>query len=215
MTPALHDALEAVYEEFRAPTPARIEGCPCCVERKTVTALHTRGLRELTESDLSAYAFSVFLTVGDVADFRYFLPRILELAIHHPGFAISLEVVLGKLALAKWTSWTRREQQVVRDLIDSWFDAVAVDCATDWDGFDSTLDAMLCGIGRAGLDPAAYIERLLRPDRNFALNVLWETNHGALDRKGRLANGFWRDAPDAHAAAMARLQAPDIQAIVT
>lgn len=214
MTPALQDALEAVYDEFHAPTPTRIDGCPCCVERKTVGGLHNRSLRELTEDDLRAYAFSVFLTIGDVADFRYFLPRIFELAIARPGFATSLEVVLGKLALAGWTSWSQREQESVRRLVDAWFDAVADACVADWDGFDNTLDEMLCGIGRAGLDPVLYLERLLPEERSFALNVLWEINRDAIERKDRLANAFWREAPDAHAAVLARLREPDIKAIV-
>ncbi|MDB5470343.1 MAG: hypothetical protein JWR84_1903 [Caulobacter sp.] len=206
--------MEEVYREFRAPTPARIDGCPCCIERKTVEALHTRSLRDLTERDLDAYAASVFLTVGDVSDFRYFLPRILELAINDPGFSIGVEVVVGKLALADWMAWTRRETAAVRRLIDLWFDEVAMASAIDWDGYDDSLDELLCAIGRTGLDPVVYIERLLPEDRNFALNVLWELNRATIDRKGRLANAFWNEAPDAHAAVMNRLQAPDIQAIV-
>ncbi|MDO9335190.1 MAG: hypothetical protein Q7T61_02200 [Caulobacter sp.] len=213
MTPALRNALEEVYAELRSPTPARIDGCPCCIDRKTVGALHVRALGELTDEDLGAYAASVFLTVGDLADFRYFLPRILELAITMPSFSIGLEVVLGKLALADWKSWSRREQEAIGRVIDIWFDDVAVSCAKDWDGFDGTVDDLLCAIGRTGLDPIVYIERLLPEDRSFALNVLWEENRNSLRQRGRMTNAFWGD--DAvHAAVVARLMADDIQAIV-
>lgn len=214
MTPALTAALEAVYDAFRAPTPARIEGCPCCVERKTVKALHTHALRDLTADDLGAYAASVFLTVGASRDFRYFLPRILELAISDPSFSIGIEVVVGKLSLAEWRTWTRHEQAAVQTLLEVWFDQVAAECASDWDGFDDSIDELLCAIGRAGLDPIPFIERQLTDERSFALNVLWEVNRQSIARKGRLSNAFWADAVDAQAAVVRRLLAPDIQAIV-
>lgn len=214
MSPALTDALEAVYEVFRAPAPAKIDGCPCCVERKTVKALHTSALRDLTADDLGAYAASVFLTVGALRDFRYFLPRILELAITDRGFSIGVEVVVGKLSLAEWKTWTRHEQAAVHNLLDIWFDAVAAECASNWDGFDDGIDELLCGIGRAGVDPIPYIERQLTDERSFALTLLWEVNRQSIARKGRLSNAFWAGADDAHAAVLTRLHAPDIQAIV-
>lgn len=213
MTPALRDALEKVYDRFAAPTPARIDGCPCCIERKTVGALHDRRLRDLTEQDLGAYAASVFLTVGDITDFRYFLPRILELAITHSSFSSGLEIVLGKLALASWKAWSKPDQQAVLAVIDIWYDEVADDCAANWDGFGSQLDDLLCAIARTGLDPVPYLERLLPESRNFALNVLWEENRAKIQKRGRMASPFWEDGP-AHAAVVARLLAPDIQVIV-
>jgi hypothetical protein len=213
MTPTLTDALQRVYDAFQTAVPARIKGCPCCTDPDAISVLHSTPLRALTADDLGDYADSVFLTVGDLADFRYFLPRILELAITVPSFGIGLEVVLGKLALAEWSAWKASDLKLVRSVLDIWFDDVAHSAATDWDGYDDSLDSLLCGFARAGLDPVVYIERLLPAERNFALNVLWEINSAELRRRGRMGNGFWKDNPF-HEAVVARLMADDIQAIV-
>jgi hypothetical protein len=213
MTPALKQAIEAVYEQFAAPTPARIEGCPCCIDRKTANALHDRPLRSLTTDDLGAYSSSVFLTVGDIVDFRYFLPRILELTVVDPSFYPGPEIVLGKLPLAGWKSWSKDDQTVNCRLVDVWFDEVAGTTDGDWDGFDNTLDSLLCGIGRAGLIPSSYFDRLLSNNQIFAVTILWEQNHEKLVRRGRLSNAFWDDTVE-HDGLVNRMMAADVQAIV-
>src|SRR5262249_9287001 len=112
-TAAFDAALEALYQAFAAPPPARIEGCPCCLDRKDVKTLHIKPLREQSDKDLASYAASVFLTVGDVADFRYFLPRLLELSATVGGWWPSPEVAIGKLKLAGWRSWREAEQGAI------------------------------------------------------------------------------------------------------
>jgi len=63
--------------------------------------------------DLGLYVFHAMTTVGDVDDFRHFLPRILELALS-TEFPVAREVVPGKLRYAKWTEWPAGESQAVR-----------------------------------------------------------------------------------------------------
>jgi hypothetical protein len=78
----LRKTIDAVYAAFASvPKPLRIDGCACCVDENEVTVLLTKPLREISPSALSSYASSVFLTVGDKQDFRYFLPRILEISV--------------------------------------------------------------------------------------------------------------------------------------
>ncbi len=52
--------------------------CPFCVDDEEAEHLLTTPLHELTEQDLAAYSESVFLTVGGIDDFKYFLPRLFE-----------------------------------------------------------------------------------------------------------------------------------------
>ena len=75
-------ALEDVYRVFAALSkPREIEACPCCIDRLSLCTLLSTPLRELTPDQLSPYASSVLLTAGDEMDFRYFLPRMLEISL--------------------------------------------------------------------------------------------------------------------------------------
>lgn len=56
-----------------------MESCPCCRGPEKVRPLYDRPLRQLMPEDLHFYAFCAMTTMGDVEDFRHFLPRIFEL----------------------------------------------------------------------------------------------------------------------------------------
>jgi hypothetical protein len=76
-------ALQAVYSAFgqnRAPT--RITACPCCISADEVEVMTRTRLRDLSAEQLEHYLSAVFLTSGAEEDFRYFLPRLLDLNAH-------------------------------------------------------------------------------------------------------------------------------------
>ncbi|MGL6074018.1 MAG: hypothetical protein ACRC8S_07645 [Fimbriiglobus sp.] len=78
--PTIQDSIEALYSAFAVyPRPRDIDGCPCCIARKRIDVLLAKNLRTLTSDELASYSRSAFLTVGDKADYLYFLPRILEI----------------------------------------------------------------------------------------------------------------------------------------
>ena len=53
------------------------------------------------------------MTTVDHADtFRYFLPRIVELAVEN-SFIVDREVVFGKLRYGKWREWPLHEQEAL------------------------------------------------------------------------------------------------------
>ena len=81
-------SLDVVIEELYAafsdvPAPSTIDACPHCVDDKGLEKLLNTDLRDLEPDDLSSYASSAFLTVGDIPDYLYFLPRILEISVKH------------------------------------------------------------------------------------------------------------------------------------
>jgi hypothetical protein len=132
----------------------------------------------------------VFYTVGGEHDFRYLLPRILEISATDPGNANDPEIVLGKLALANWQSWRSGERQAIDTFVDAWFDrAIAWDLDAikdDWVGQEA--ESVLCGAARAGFSLTRWLVRLHEP---FAAPVL-------LDLKERYPgelSGFWEYAP--------------------
>lgn len=187
----LREALEAVYQAFAAPVPRVIEGCPCCIDTRGVDILLSTPLRDISGQSLWSYVSGLFYTVGGVRDFRYLLPRILDISINDRYNAYDSEVVLGKLALADWQSWSPGDRRVVENLIDAWFEQALVrdlaEFAAGWDGREA--EAVLCGAARAGLPLTRWLGRLRERDAEPIL----------LDLKNSFPKGlspFWEEAPD-------------------
>src|SRR5262245_41868691 len=101
----LQDTINAIYEVFQTSRPKTIDGCSHCLDRKDIGTLLAKSLRDLTTDDLAPYASSVFLTVGSVRDYKYFLPRILEISASDSSWYPVKEVVLTGLRRAEWERW--------------------------------------------------------------------------------------------------------------
>ena len=159
-------AVEALYRTFESPPPPVIEGCPCCISTRGTDVLLTTPLRQITGQALWRYVSGAFLTIGDKQDFRYLLPRILDVSVSDPGNANNPEIVLGKLTLADWRSWTLDEQRAVDSFVYAWFEqALEGDLAEadeGWIGTDS--ESVLCGAARAGIPLRRWLLRLSAPD---------------------------------------------------
>ncbi|MCE9522073.1 MAG: hypothetical protein K8S25_06530 [Alphaproteobacteria bacterium] len=186
-TPQLTDAIQEVYAAFRCPKPRVIEGCPCCTDPKEVSILHRKVLSDLTPKELSNYSSSAFLTMGGERDFRYFLPRILEIAVSEKGWWPSPEVVIGKLKRAHWENWDKSERRPIVQLLEQWFEERLNDDPVDW----QSIDALVCGIAIGGIPIDRYLVRI--SEHHEALTAVYEINSSTLWKKGRLSNAFWKD----------------------
>jgi hypothetical protein len=185
-------ALEKVYRAFDGSVPKAIEGCPCCIRRRNTDALLGTPLRELSGTTLWPYASGAFLTVGAVDDFRYLLPRILDVSIHDPGNMLDPEVVLGKLDLARWRSWPSAEQEAIETFIDVWFDhALATDLSGAQQGEVASTDAeaVLCGAALAGMPLGSWLRRLAEPASAPVLDDLRQ-------RHPHRFSPYWEDTPE-------------------
>jgi hypothetical protein len=194
--PDIQAALGRIYALFDAPRPRVIEGCPCCIDTRRIDVLLSKPLRALTGDDLRRYVAGAFLTIGSKRDFRYLLPRILELSICDPGALPDVEIVLGTLRLAGWGAWPHEERRAIERLIDLWFDhALACDLleAEEWI-VSSEAESVLCGAARADLDLSPWLARLAEPSVEPVRTALAEWFSKDL-RRGR-APGFWEDAPE-------------------
>lgn len=189
-------ALTGLYAAFDAPRPQHIIGCPCCVDTRNVDVLLSKQLGLLTGGDLSRYASGVFLTVGGQIDYRYLLPRILEVAANDTAWCPSAEITVGALGRAEWTYWSEAERKAVTAFLSAWFDRWAASASADDDGFGygCEIEPLLCGMARAGMDLEPYLRRLLDPGNALALSQLHEM-HGEAARKSAPAEFFWEDAP--------------------
>jgi hypothetical protein len=72
-------------------------------------------------------------TWGDVDQFKYFLPRILELLA--PGLDWGPEIILGKLDYAGWRSWSKGEQAAVENYCRSLWSHVLTTAGCKAGGF--------------------------------------------------------------------------------
>lgn len=162
----VRQAVEALYRTFEFPAPVAIEGCPCCISTRGTDVLLTTPLRQITGQSLWRYVSGVFLTIGDQPDFRYLLPRILEVSVSDPGNANDPEIVLCKLALADWRSWELDEQRALESFVDAWFEkALENDLAEADEGYiGMSAESVLCGAARAAMPLRRLLFRLSAPD---------------------------------------------------
>jgi hypothetical protein len=197
------DALYAAFAAVRRPTV--IAGCPCCIEDKQIAVLLSRPLRELSADELSSYASSVFLTVGGEEDFRYFVPRILEISATDPGWWPDPEVVARALAEARWQQWPTAQREAVASVWSERFTEL-IEAAEG-----SELDSWLCGLARAGFDLPPFLARLSqRPAAVLALYG-WHANEIV---EHRLANGFWDEAPHGRREVIDWFHSPEISRLI-
>lgn len=122
MTNELKKSIETLYITFSIyPFPSAIIGCPCCVSDTDKAKIHNKQIRQLSEDDLSRYTFKAMTTWGNENDFKYYLPRILEL-LSTTDFIVDTFIVLGKLNYGKWTTWTIDEQLVIKQFLLAWWE---------------------------------------------------------------------------------------------
>lgn len=202
-------AIAELYAAFARPAPRAVEGCPCCITPAELDALVRTPLRALSPAQLESYASSVMLTVGSAEDLRYFWPRLVELSFRDE-LLTNREIVLAKPRLAEWESWPANEQRATRQFAA----AVLGDMATrPYERSD--VDDWICGFGRMLEDVTPYLDPLLAETPAAEANLLGFHSWNARDlARGRLANAFCRDEPQAEARVVAWLRRPDVAAAI-
>jgi hypothetical protein len=83
MPPSLEAAVDELYCAFARPKPPKaIDHCSHCISAARVKQLLAPvPLREVPVEAFLSYTMSAADTVGGASDFRYFLPRILDIAL--------------------------------------------------------------------------------------------------------------------------------------
>ncbi|WP_062431285.1 hypothetical protein [Herbidospora daliensis] len=145
--------MDSLYAAFsRHPLPATIDVCDHCVTPEEVQATRAAPLRVLTASALAPYAGNAMSTWGDEEEFRYFLPRLLELLVldeFDDWLADHLMVQVG----VRWDDWPQRERDTILDVVGVWWEATL-------NHYPREVDVMgmieIIG-GNLGLDLAPYL----------------------------------------------------------
>jgi protein phosphatase len=197
-----------LYRVFaRYPRPTRVQDCLFEWYAADPEGALSKPLRQMTVADLGHYAERALTTRGTVDDYRYFLPRLLELATTGPnpgrweGSTYSCarwtwprpEVLLGKLAMAGWQTWLGDEQNAIRAFLRAWWHSVVTE-------FPSPADVgeLLCGVALCA-DVSPYLEVLSAlcphwlPARRQLVTLVY---HFVLDLEERIdaRQPFWHGA---------------------
>lgn len=183
----LREEIGRLYAVFsRYGCPDQLEGCPCCTSSTTARPLVRKPLRALTAPELEHYAFKALTTWGTLNDYKYFIPRILELT-EDGSLLCDTEITLRKLDYGGFRTWPADEQQAVRDFIfAAWREAVQ---SLDTD----RADAFLCGAAPALADVAPLLDYADRVAPEFKSAYAAERSN---QTKRKLLNSFWdRDTP--------------------
>jgi hypothetical protein len=206
----MYQAIESIYEAFaNYRKPRDFPACECCISNGDKKLLLDRKLRTLTADELGNYAADVFLTVGSLADFKYFLPRMIELSVKEEFSWPTPEVMLGKLKLADWYDWPEIERAPVLSLLEEKFARLLQDANTE--GED--IDQWICALGCCVPDITPYLEPLLHEDHESKLLGVIEWNQSLFD-KGKLGSAFWKDAPDNERRVVAWLTQPRVKQLL-
>lgn len=148
----LTEAIDGLYRVFaRYELPSEIDMCDHCVDPADLRALHGVPLRELTEAALMSYASNLFLVGGSDQDFRYFLPRLVELTTLGELWYHGTRLVryLGQ------GTWTPRERTAIDDFLLVWWRATLADVRAD-----PSAEDVLEAISAADAEPGRYLEAL-------------------------------------------------------
>lgn len=136
----LSDAIENLYRAFASyPLRPDMPACSCCTLEDKFDILVSVPLRDLSEEQLSHFAFSAISTWGELEDYKHFLPRILELAGKQEvilDIGLELRAITAKLKDNKWVAWPVPEQAA----LEAWFMAlwgdILIHYQPGWDGYN-------------------------------------------------------------------------------
>lgn len=204
MTHEIHQAIEGLYTAFAdAKRPSAIDMSPV-KDPADFAALLGVPLRQLTAEHLWHYSFSLFLTVGNIAEFEYFFPRIIELA-SAPFSPLEIEVVFKKPAMAGWPNEWRKDR---RKAFQAYLDAMV----GSWASTVCEISDWVCALSSCLPDMDTYLDVLMSDSdaANENLLAFHESNRESLI-KNKLSNSFWDRSSETHARVVAWLERADVQ----
>lgn len=199
-------AIEKLYLAFdEIAKPEKIEGCPCCIDQSELKRLLRVPLREISEAELAPYASSALLSVGDISDYLYFLPRIVEVSISDETWWPMIEVTAGAIRSTIPHEWPDRRQRALQSLL------IAVITHFVEQGEYSRIDDWMCAIGLMELEVLPFLKIIEKDSR--AVFEYWSVNSGKLD-EGLLGNAFWELPNKQHDEIVRWFHSPEVSSVL-
>lgn len=203
-------AVQHLYQVFsKYKKPSDFPACQHCISDEEKALLLKHDLRELEASELSSYAADLFFTVGGSDDFKYFLPRILQLSVNEEFLWPDPEIVFRKLPMAEWEQWPEDERAAILRLIKSKFDSLL----KNPESTGSDIDQWVCALGQCAPDITPYLNQLFEQANEDKLISFVEWNLSVFTKK-KLDNAFWETAVDNGRRVLAWLNQDRIKALL-
>jgi len=193
-TDALRSAIERCYDAFaREPRPTRWRAAPHRDGDALLRMLTAVPLADLSDEAIDPYSSWAITTVGSAQDYRYFLPRILALAVSGTGsLGADPPVIAGRLKMSQWENWPAAQRDAVLSLFETAFHCSLTGEGAGW----MEIENWLCGLGRLGrpLEPflLAWAEAS-SAEAGLQLSCFVQGNAKRLARGDAIASGFWDD----------------------
>jgi hypothetical protein len=187
----LDKSIEQLYLAFASvPRPAAIDACPCCVpEDETCQLTAASNVRTISPPLLASYASSAFLTAGSVADYLYYLPRILDISATDDSWWPDPEVTGRAIKAAEPDEWHADQ----RSAVDSFFTAV-IHASLNPDRHH-LIDSWMCAIAKSGF---AVQPRLAAIQKHKAAVLSYFNDNAETLPQRKLTNAFWQLPCNAH-----------------
>ncbi|MEM8724493.1 MAG: hypothetical protein AAGE86_03125 [Pseudomonadota bacterium] len=201
------ELIDPLYEAFAAnPAPRRIECSPAesDAERQSYDQLLATPLREAPPEMIGPYASSALYTVGDVDDYRHFLPRILEIALFEQGWTgFEPWAIANKLVYGGWLSWSKREVEILRCYFAAGFEQAAARPVGVFSEFESWLVAILT----LGEDARSQLKFAISIGKGHTVGSLARIivdHQKRLIRDSDFGDSIWDSVPEEERAAVIR-----------
>lgn len=154
----LDEAVRRLYDVFSAyPRPSYLRPDGATNWESHPGDLITNSLRKLSGDELANYAWRAMTTQGSADDFRYFLPRLLELTAEGL-LPVEPWVILGKLVYAGWSAWPKEERQAVVAFARTLAKREVTACDDELFRRGADLRSLLESLEHAGVDLAPVLE---------------------------------------------------------
>ena len=135
-------------------------------------------------------------TVGDAHDYRYFLPRILQLALEDPTWVgVEPPLLVWRIKKAGWTEFSDQQARAIHSVFKAGFQ-IAVEKHPD--EADETL-AWWCALGSLGINPKLVFEWITSDHgTNAALQLanIVTASAAHIERHGHIDPPFGEDYTD-------------------
>ena len=121
---SVNEVIELLYAVFaKYPKPKNLLSSPSRDSVAIFNEITSAPLRQLPDDKLEGYAPFAMTTVGDVFDYKHFLPRILELSTSQDctAYGLGAEMITNKLLYGKYDSWPADEREAVRSFLKAAF----------------------------------------------------------------------------------------------
>jgi len=185
--------IKELYAAFAdVPKPSQLKGCQlgCCMPKEDENTLLGQTLKHSDPELLYHYIMDAIWTVGTKQDFKYYIPRLLELGLTEKEYSeggnfISFPETFGKkLALADFDDWSDEKQSTVDDAIFH----IMTEEALKKDFF--SFEGWMVAICHISLDKKRYLDFLDSEDGAEARDSFLVT-HRDTYKHGRMKGPFW------------------------